>query len=194
MKFYTGVGSRDTPEDIGKLIEDVASRLSLEGWTLRSGGAAGADSFFETGCDSVFGDKKIFLPWHGFNGRYSRDSFSYMTLEECNSDYAFSLASSVHPAWDRLSTGAKKLHARNIFQILGSCNDIQMPSSFLVCWAKQDKHGIPIGGTRTAWIVAVAHGIPCYNLIDDTDRQKIMSYIKKDKNDSHQFDRSRPSD
>lgn len=193
-KFYTGVGSRETPKEMQDLIEDLAVALSVDGWTMRSGGAAGADSAFERGVDSVDGDKEIYIPWHGFNERHSSDSFSFMSLDDCNSEYAFSLASSIHPAWDRLSKGAKKLHARNVFQVLGSCNDIQMPSSFLVCWAKRDKHGFPVGGTRTAWVLASSHGIPCYNLIDDIDRQTIMNYINKDKNDSHQSDRSQSSD
>lgn len=49
MKYYTGVGSRETPEHILKFIEDVAYWLAGRGYTGRSGSAAGADTAFEQG-------------------------------------------------------------------------------------------------------------------------------------------------
>jgi len=42
-----------------------ATRLELLGYTLRSGGANGADTAFEEGCCR----KELYLPWPGFNGR-----------------------------------------------------------------------------------------------------------------------------
>ena len=41
MKYYTGIGSRKTPDDICKLMTKVAAKLSCDNWTLRSGGADG---------------------------------------------------------------------------------------------------------------------------------------------------------
>ena len=48
-KFYTGIGSRQTPKDILNLIEDVAFKLASKGYILRSGAAKGADTAFEDG-------------------------------------------------------------------------------------------------------------------------------------------------
>jgi predicted Rossmann fold nucleotide-binding protein DprA/Smf involved in DNA uptake len=64
-KYYAGVGSRQTPENILHLMTRIAMRMAELGWVLRSGGAKGADYAFEKGA----GDKKeIYLPWRGFGG------------------------------------------------------------------------------------------------------------------------------
>lgn len=44
MKYYTGIGSRQTPKDILKLMEDIAFKLAQKGYILRSGAAGGADT------------------------------------------------------------------------------------------------------------------------------------------------------
>lgn len=67
--FYTGVGSRETPNDVMKVMYKFAQKMALHGAVLRSGGADGADTAFEWGCDKKQGMKEIYLPWNGFNGR-----------------------------------------------------------------------------------------------------------------------------
>lgn len=68
MEAYAGIGSRDTPEDILRLMAVVAAKREDDGFILRSGGADGADTAFESGV--VSSDmKEIYLPWKGFNGR-----------------------------------------------------------------------------------------------------------------------------
>jgi len=47
--YYSGIGSRSTPENILHMMGDVAYRLANKGWILRSGGADGADNAFEQG-------------------------------------------------------------------------------------------------------------------------------------------------
>lgn len=49
MKYYAGIGSRNTPADILDLMTHLARRLDSRGYTLRSGGADGADAAFERG-------------------------------------------------------------------------------------------------------------------------------------------------
>jgi predicted Rossmann fold nucleotide-binding protein DprA/Smf involved in DNA uptake len=61
--IYAGIGSRETPPDVQKLIFDIADKLAKKGYVLRSGGADGADLTFEAGCDNSNGLKEIFLPW-----------------------------------------------------------------------------------------------------------------------------------
>lgn len=61
MMYYAGVGSRETPQDVLKIMWKIGRYLALNGYTLRSGGGAkGADTAFENGCDSVRGSKEIF--------------------------------------------------------------------------------------------------------------------------------------
>lgn len=71
MPSYTGIGSRETPQEVLETIQDVARHFAIKGWMLRSGGAKGADSAFESGCNSVGGSKQIFLPYKRFNGNTS---------------------------------------------------------------------------------------------------------------------------
>lgn len=115
--------------------------------TLRSGGADGADAAFEAGAGD---DKQIFLPWKRFNRNMS-------PLYTPSVD-AYAVASRIHPVWDRLSSGAKLLHARNVHQVLGP--NLNEPSEFLVCWTMG---GGVTGGTATAIKVALEHGVPVYN-------------------------------
>lgn len=67
MKIYTGIGSRETPYEILQLMKELA-RLMSECFILRSGGADGADSAFESGCSGL---KEIYLPWKNFNNNTS---------------------------------------------------------------------------------------------------------------------------
>lgn len=148
---YTGIGSRETPDNILIKMKRIACDAAGDGLILRSGGADGADLAFENGCDMVQGEKEIYLPWKGFNNSLST---LYYIPEK-----AFEIASEIHPAWDKCSPGAKKLHARNVLQILGQ--DLNTPSSTVICWTKG---GEPVGGTRTALVLAQQLDIKIINL------------------------------
>ena len=151
--IYTGIGSRSAPPESMARMKAIGYFLAKAGWVLRSGGADGADSAFEDGCDRADGWKEIYLPWKGFNKKEG-----YYDL--C--DHAFELAELIHPAWDACSDGAKRLHARNTYQVLGALHD--EPSKLVICWTKDGKLS---GGTRTALVIARNHKIPIINLADD---------------------------
>ena len=51
--YYAGVGSRETPQDVLKIMWKIGKHLADKGYTLRSGGARGADAACENGCDIV---------------------------------------------------------------------------------------------------------------------------------------------
>lgn len=174
MKIYTGVGSRSTPIEMLDIIQNAASVLGKQGWVLRSGGAEGADKAFEAGCDAAQGSKKIYIPWRGFNN-YVPNGVSIMTLDQGNRDGAIDIIKDVHPAFNRLSRGALALHARNAYQVLGLYLD--SPSQFLLCYAPTDRGGVPTGGTRTAWVVARMFNIPCFNLSNDRDYERITKFL-----------------
>src|SRR5690606_30646410 len=115
---------------------NIATFLSEEGFILRSGGAPGADTFFEQGVyDPEL--KHIYLPEKGFNKNPSQ------LFGVC--DKALEIAEQIHPAWDRCKPYARLLHARNVYQVLGKTLDT--PSDFLICWTEG---GEEKGGTRTA--------------------------------------------
>lgn len=166
MRFLTGIGSRETPIEIKSIIFDLAEKFAKSGYTLRSGGADGSDKFWEEAYDKCNGKKEIFLPWKNFNNNLS---FLFHIPKD-----AYRVAQSVHPAWHKLSLGAKKLHARNIMQVLGA--DLKTPSELVICWTK---HGDKTGGTRTAIILAERHEIPVFNLAKSKDIDTILKYAIK---------------
>jgi hypothetical protein len=148
---YAGIGSRETPVSILKRFEALGEALANEGWVLRSGGAEGADSAFESGCDRVCGPKEIYIPWREFN-RSDSKLFPPSPL-------AFEIAERFHPAWERLSVGAKKLQARNSHQVLGA--DCADPVKLVICYT--DPHR---GGTTQALRIAEDYRIPVLNFFD----------------------------
>ena len=170
-KFYTGVGSRETPENITDLMSNIAVILYTEGYTLRSGRAESADYAFQRGAEFKYREKamasntkllqEIYVPNSRFNTCYGR-------LGELNpSDWdnykeAEDLMYSIHPKGVFLRGFAREAHIRNMYQVLG--RDLKTPSEFLICWAPVDRFGNPKGGTASAWKLASRYNIPCYNL------------------------------
>jgi hypothetical protein len=169
---YAGIGSRQTPNEVLESMRSVASQLARIGFTLRSGGANGADSAFEQGAMDALNALKsdgaaivgrplvrIFLPWKGFNAHASG------TVPDLTA--AYKIAQETHPAWSFLSHGARKLHARNCYQVLG--DDLQSPADFVLCWTKDGCTGSAnrksdTGGTATAIILAEKFNVPVINM------------------------------
>lgn len=145
MKYYTGVGSRKTPNDILYMMKHLAMQLERKGYTLRSGGAQGADTAFEQG---VVTHKEIY--------------YANQATKE-----AMNIAAKWHPAWNKCGDYARKLHGRNAFQVLGL--NLETPSKFLICWTPDGctKHATrqySTGGTGTAISIADAYNVEIYNL------------------------------
>ena len=161
---YAGIGSRETPNNILHLMDAIATHLSLLGFTLRSGGAPGADSAFESGCDRAAGKREIYIPWPGFQHRFSvRDDRGFVQVGVGKN--ALDMAAKYHPAWERCSRGAQALHARNCYQVLG--RRLDTPVNFVICWTK---HAAGSGGTGQALRIAKDHDIPIYDLCDPDAR------------------------
>jgi hypothetical protein len=148
--IYAGIGSRNSPPDILAEMTRIGKLMAEKGWLLRSGSSIGCDVFFEQGCDSANGLKEIYLPWKRFN-----NSTSLLIP----SPEAFVLAATIHPAWNNLTQGGKKLHARNCCQVLGL--DLESPAQLIICWTKDGKE---VGGSATALKLARQHNIRIINL------------------------------
>ena len=167
--IYAGIGSRETPEGVLLKMEKIAFYLAHRyDATLRSGGAIGADSAFEAGCDSANGKKEIF---------YAKEWQNKIKPTKEAWEEARRIASKIHPAWDRCNEYVRKLHSRNCFQVLGSGFD--SPVDFVVCYAKEDKNGNPQGGTGTAIMLAREHSIPVYNLFVDGMIEELRRLVIK---------------
>lgn len=175
--IYTGIGSRETPEPILELMFDLGFKLSTMGWVLRSGGAEGADAAFEEGARYSRhylypGFMEIYIPWPTFNGLVEdqdhiqvRDVYTIRQAEQKLETFK-----KVH----QLSDPVRKLHVRNVFQVLG--HDLNTPTKMVLFWARPN-HKYPrnvMGGTNTAIRIAKQHNIPTFNLYDDEVRQKVI--------------------
>jgi len=156
MITYTGVGSRNTPGAVLALMRTIGLNLARHGFELRSGAASGADVAFEDGCClySTEAPRNIYIPWEGFNGRRT-DKHTHVGASAA----AMAVAAQFHPAWDKCSYGTKKLHARNMCQVLGI--GLDSPSDFVVCWTPGGAGG---GGTGQALRVAQHYNIPIFDL------------------------------
>ncbi len=152
-KIFAGIGSRETPKEVCKDIIALASLMAEKGWILRSGGAEGADIAFEKGYAKHPKQMEIYLPWKKFN---KNTSPLYNLLPE-----AFEIAKNFHPAWHKCNEAAKKLMARNSYQILGA--DLHTPCNLVICWTKDGKAS---GGTGQALRIAEYYGIQIINLVD----------------------------
>lgn len=153
-RYYAGIGSRETPEHIRSLMTKIATYLCMQGYTLRSGGAFGADHAFSIGCNK----KQLFVPWNDYNN---------LPLEYPIPQGAYEMASQLHPNWLRLSNGAKALMARNCMQICGPM--LNSNSSFVICWTKdgcinEATRSNKTGGTGQAIALASRLNIPVFNL------------------------------
>lgn len=187
MKWYTGVGSRETPANILKLMEDVGFALASQGWTLRSGGAVGADQAFENGMFRYVGldgpyswtPAEIYLPWSGYENHYKQTHGGLNILPSDikldDERIAECMAMAIHPAWEACKIGAKKMHTRNVYQVLGRTLD--KPSKMLIAWTRLDGKGNPKGGTATAINLATENGIQCFNLNKAEDFERINKWI-----------------
>lgn len=186
-KYYAGIGSRETPEQIRPLLEHCGSFLCEQGWTLRSGAADNADAAFEKGADRLFKTellestketditndpirpepKEIYLPWRGYNGSISQlhpGNYPF-TADEV------SLAKKFHPAWEHCSQAARKMHTRNV-RIMRGLHGI--PVKFVVCWTAK---GLVAGGTGQALRIAEAAGIPIINFGQATSAQHLEALL-----------------
>lgn len=170
--IYAGIGSRETPPVVLNLMREISCRLTARGWTLRSGGAQGADSaFYEAvayDSDLPADQIEIYLPWKSFNPDVQD---SHVALYEPTVE-AMAVGAYYHPAWVKLSQGAKKLIARNSHQILG--RDTETPADVVICWTKDGKL---VGGTAQAIRIAEARNIPVYNLGNSLTRQLISDIL-----------------
>lgn len=152
-----------------KAMVSIGKYLAKQGCLLRSGGAKGADSAFERGCDLVGGQKEIYLPWKGFNKHPSQ-------LFNVTKD-ARMLAKKYHPAWENLGWRGRDFMGRNAYQLLGQ--SLLVPSQFIVCWTQG---GRITGGTGQALRMAADFQIPVFNLgsmtLDEID-DKLPAFLEK---------------
>lgn len=194
MVAYSGIGSRETPDQVLGVMEDAAYRLARIGFVLRSGKAGGADAAFQVGAQKYHQENpgrspssiaEIYIPWKGFRGGDNLIDLydvlpdaldkQYPGYEEMRWDWV----KEVHGGWERLSQGARKLHERNVHQLFGpNLGDAYInQSKFVLYYAPETKSGNPKGGTATAVNLAKKQGIRTLNLLHDKNHEVLEKFL-----------------
>lgn len=169
---FAGIGSRKTPPSVLNIMAQFAMFMGTRNNVLRTGGAEGADSAFMNGCKSVQGPAEIYLPWGGYQCsalEFCPDNWAvYHTVNQA----ALDLAAKYHPSWSKCSRGARALHARNGYIVLG--RELNDPVKFIIAWTPGGDGG---GGTGQALRIAKAYGIPILDLGAYPDDKLITNAI-----------------
>lgn len=152
--YWAGIGSRETPEFFKPLMAEIASILESYGCILRSGGAKGADTFFEDGIKNPY-NKEIFRPDYYLKNNVKH----YYTNDDLK--LGDMMVKEYHPSKGKMKNKfAYKLLSRNTYQLFGAGIGA-INSKFVICWTQ---NGEPVGGTSQAIRMANAYNIPVYNL------------------------------
>jgi hypothetical protein len=157
---YAGIGSRETPKEVMDQMTELAKELESRGYTLRSGGAQGADTAFERGATS----KKEIFPGGQKAG-----------------EREMKIAREIHPNPQALDNSKNpafvwNLMARNTNQVFGK--NLDTPVDFVIAYTQDGlidytKRSIKSGGTGQAIDMASRKGIPVINLANPNWRQEL---------------------
>lgn len=185
--IITIIGSRKTPQDSLDWLMYAANYCTTHGHTVRSGKADGADTAAILGCIEAYdlagvpynlhqeglGVPEMFVPWNGFGNKNL--SSAWDSVQGDNPD-AHDIAGSIHPAWHNCKESVRKLHTRNVCQILGE--DLHTPSDIILYWC-EEKKGKPTGGTATAVNLALSRGIQCINMLHSNWMNEFSNALEK---------------
>lgn len=179
---YAGIGSRKTPQEVLDKMTEVSKYLDDLGYTLQTGFTFKnkETNLDEEGADKAFSDgsknKTLFGPYDirkTVKGIVSADTYNKTVTEKSSA-----IVKEVHPAPDRLTSGAIKLMARNTNQIFGK--DLSSTVDFVVFYAKETSNPLrPEGGTGQAVEMARRKSIPTINMANDNWRDELRNAIVK---------------
>lgn len=195
--LYAGIGSRQTPNNILLIMQQLGRKLRTDNYILRSGGALGADSTFE-----YYISEPDFKEIFTVESKLIDNKIDYIiklnNKDIYITDDAFNSVIKYHPNYKRLSNYAFCLMIRNYYQILGYqettiYKDKQMikdikssePVKFVICWTKDgcnshSTRSILTGGTGQAISIASDNNIPIYNLRRTEDYNLWKSYLNNE--------------
>ncbi len=193
LQTWTGVGtSAPLPHHIREVANSIGYQAARHGCQLRSGGAHGSDTEFYHGVENFIHNHqlgfnfastlaKIYLPREAHNGWVNTDGFIHFIDAPALSNFstARAIASEIHPVWDQLSPFVKKLHARNVYQVLGQ--NLDDPSDVFIMYAQwEDSTKTSVkGGTNTAFQLAREYRIPVYNLVDPDHFEELKAWAEE---------------
>lgn len=131
----------------------IATLLEEKGYVLRSGGAKGADSAFESGVSNPS----------------MKEIYKTGDCEEWCLNVVAHYVPSDRPPLNKMKPFIQKLLGRNMKQVFGPRGDSN--SKLVICWTSDGKDS---GGTGYAIRAARDNGIPVYNLFNETDKKVLQ--------------------
>ncbi len=145
------------PRDLGALNKGSVARAftrafeELAPGLVKVGGAEGVDTIALEAALALGLQVEVYLPWNGFRGMRRGIAGGALVLapEDWTRGDEEAIASSVHPAWDRLPGAVRALMARNVAVTRGA--------SVLLYVPPREERG---GGTAHALAVARLLGVP----------------------------------
>lgn len=181
QKFYTGIGSRETPKNILDMMIDIGSIMNKKGYILRSGHAAGADRAFEIGANSP--ESQIYLPWNYFGYTKYKDDpgcpvigEAIVDKEQWLSNHKYLCNLNIRNTQD--ADSVKLLHGRNVAQVIGM--NLEGNSEYIICYCKI-KYNRPQGGTASAYLLGNYLKIKVFNLYIEETKVKFEKWIQENK-------------
>ena len=175
-KIYAGIGARNTPKNILRLMQIIGIYLASLGYKLHTGAAKGADQAFAEGAVPNNGSVTLFLPWSTYehewivklaaNNPTFKDNIHTTIFKNTDID-AIRSVYKLHPNANNLKNSVIALHARNYLIV----KDI----GFAVCYTK---NGDVIGGTGQAIRIIESLGKKVFNLGKKENLQQIIKILK----------------
>jgi len=200
-KPYTGIGSRDTPEEMLLLQWHMGRVLCDQGWHGFSGLALGSDTKFYQGALAserfTVDSFTNIIPYSGFKSTKectvrhyhdpSKNIFAFDRLPEQDQMKAYWLGIGARGGTFMLKDLWKlkkrewpagvALHSRNAMQLLDL--DLMTRSRFVHCWATPiGNKGRVKGGTGTAVALALHLGIDVINLATRDGLKRTLKFLE----------------
>lgn len=189
-RYYTGVGSRETPFEIYLVMMACAMIFEKQGYILRSGTALGADSAFEQGITNP-DNAEIYIPYKSFPQKMwkNNSNIKYIIPSE-NKDKYFEannllMRNNLYKRWNTVKQDwVMKLHNRNIFQVLGKNLNKKEKSLFCLCYTScgsttyDQTDPNRTGGTGTAINTSSFFDVPVFNLSKKEHLDRIIDFMK----------------
>lgn len=160
-KFYAGIGSRETPLPIQQKMFELGKVLAQSGWILRSGGAQGADTAFEKGCDSVNKDLK--------------EIFKADDAEEWAFEEVLKFIPANRPPFHTWKPYTQALVARDMMQVKGRHQEALV--KFVACWTLANLNDG--GGTGYAMRCGDYYNIPIFNFQEEGVIENLMDFLEQ---------------
>lgn len=156
------IGSRRLSAEQAERCRQVGARLAGLGALVVSGGAEGADLAFVEGALEAGGKALCVLPWSSYNAALIPDGCERLVFNPAVHQDWLEMAREQHPAWGRLSQGARRLHARNSGILVGEAPSQRV--SAVIAQRAADRRG----GTEQGLRLARALGVRLIDLDDPT--------------------------